>query len=178
MSAGRVRGARLLMGAVLVVGLVVDQLTKQWAIGALTPGEPVPFVGRALQFYLIRNPGAAFSLGEGATVVFAGLALAVLVGLVGYALPRVQTWGWAVALGLLGAGVAGNLSDRLFRPPAPFHGHVVDFLMLPRWPIFNVADMLIDSAAVVIVVLAFRTKGEDGPAPAAGAERRSGTGRR
>ena len=173
MSVQQTRGARILMGAVLVAGVVVDQVTKQWAVDTLTPGEPAPFLGQVLRFYLIRNPGAAFSLAEGATVIFTGLAIAVLVGLLVYALPRVRQRSWAVALGLLGAGVAGNLTDRLFRPPAPFHGHVVDFLMLPHWPIFNVADMMIDTAAVIVVVLAFSNRGD--PAPVARPDRPSGT---
>jgi len=77
---------------------------------------------------------------------------------------------WAVALGLLLAGVAGNLTDRLFREPGPMRGHVVDFLRLPHWPIFNVADVCINIAAVLIVVQALRGIGvngrratEDGP---------------
>jgi signal peptidase II len=61
--------------------------------------------------------------------------------------------GWAVALGLVSAGVAGNLTDRLFREPGFLHGHVVDFLQLPYWPIFNVADMCITAAAILIIVL-------------------------
>jgi signal peptidase II len=68
--------------------------------------------------------------------------------------PRIGHPGWAVALGFLCAGVAGNLVDRLFRAPAVLRGHVVDFLQLPHWPIFNVADMCIDTAAVMIIILA------------------------
>ena len=69
---------------------------------------------------------------------------------------------WAVALGLLLAGVAGNLTDRLFREPGPMRGHVVDFLRFPHWPIFNVADVCINVAAVLIVVQALRGIGVDG----------------
>ena len=77
--------------------------------------------------------------------------------------PRLGHPGWAVALGLLCAGVSGNLTDRLFRSPGPFRGHVVDFLELPRWPIFNVADMCITAAAILIMVLAVvRNVGLDG----------------
>ena len=61
---------------------------------------------------------------------------------------------WALALGLLCAGVAGNLIDRFARQPGVLRGHVVDFLQLPHWPIFNVADMCISAAAVLIMVLA------------------------
>ena len=63
---------------------------------------------------------------------------------------------WAVGFGFLLAGVTGNLADRLFRDPGPLRGHVVDFLMLPHWPVFNVADVCINVAAVVIVVQALR----------------------
>ena len=65
---------------------------------------------------------------------------------------RLGSVGWAVALGLLLAGVAGNLTDRLFREPGPLRGHVIDFLMLPHWPVFNVADMCINVAAVLIIL--------------------------
>jgi signal peptidase II len=58
-----------------------------------------------------------------------------------------------VAIGLLCAGVAGNLTDRLFRPPGVLRGHVIDFLELPYWPIFNVADMCITAAAIMIMYL-------------------------
>ncbi|WOP17658.1 signal peptidase II [Raineyella sp. LH-20] len=147
--------ARTILLGVAVVGVVLDQVAKQAAVAALVPERPVPLVGRLLQLYLIRNSGAAFSLGEGATWVFALLASLVLVGLLVVVLPRVRHWGWAVAFGLLGAGVAGNLVDRVVRPPAAFRGHVVDFLMLPHWPIFNVADMMIVAAAAVIIALSF-----------------------
>ncbi len=55
---------------------------------------------------------------------------------------RVRSTGWALALGLLLGGALGNLTDRVFREPAPFRGHVVDFLELPHWPVFNLADSL------------------------------------
>ena len=75
---------------------------------------------------------------------------------------RVRHRGWAVAFGLLLAGVVGNLTDRLFRVPGPFRGHVVDFLALPHWPIFNVAVVCIDAAGALIVVLLLRGVGLDG----------------
>jgi signal peptidase II len=77
--------------------------------------------------------------------------------------PRLRHSGWAVALGLLCAGVAGNLTDRIFRSPGVLRGHVVDFLQLPYWPIFNVADMCITAAAVMVIVLAVvKNVGVDG----------------
>jgi signal peptidase II len=84
---------------------------------------------------------------------------------------RVRTTGWAWALGLLLAGIAGNLTDRIFREPGPLRGHVIDFLQLPHWPIFNVADICINAAAVLIVVQSARGVPLRGREPAApGAE--------
>lgn len=154
--------ARAVMVAVAVVGIAADQATKQWAVASLTPGEPVPLLGTFLQLYLLRNPGAAFSMGEDFTVVFTVLAMVVLAALVVVALPRVRHWVWAVAFGLVAAGVGGNLVDRLGRPPAAFHGHVVDFLMLPRFPVFNLADSMLTAASVLVVAMSFF--GTHGPA--------------
>lgn len=154
---------RLLFVAVFLAGLTLDVVAKIVAVARLDPADPLRLLGGLLTLRLIRNPGAAFSLGEQFTVVFAALALAVLLFVVVRLVPRVRHGGWAVALGLLCAGVGGNLADRLFRSPGPGRGHVVDFLQLPYWPIFNVADLCITSAAVLIVILSvFRNVGLDG----------------
>lgn len=145
---------RIIFAVVAVLGLVADAVTKVLAVRYLDPGQPVRALGAVLQLRLIRNPGAAFSLGEGLTPVFAVLSLVVLVFVLLRLVPRLGHRGWGVALGLLVAGVSGNLLDRLIQPPGILRGHVVDFLQLPHWPIFNVADTCITSAAVLIVVLA------------------------
>ncbi len=144
---------RWLFALVAAVGLAADIVTKVAVVDRLDPDDPVRLLGGALTLRLIRNPGAAFSLGESFTFVFAILSAAVLTFVVVRLAPRIGHTGWALALGLLVAGVAGNLTDRLFRAPGFLRGHVVDFLQLPRWPIFNVADMCITSAAVLILVL-------------------------
>ncbi len=150
----RVRpGLRLLFAAVAVGGFAADVISKIIVVASLDPGAAVRLLGGALTLRLIRNPGAAFSLGQGFTFVFAILSSAVLAFVIFKLVPRLGHSGWAVALGLLCAGVSGNLTDRLFRAPGFLRGHVVDFLQLPRWPIFNVADMCITSAAVLIMVL-------------------------
>ena len=138
---------------VAVAGLAADILTKILVVERLEPASPVRLLGGVLTLRLIRNPGAAFSLGESFTFVFAVLSVAVLAFVVFRLAPALGHAGWAVALGLLCAGVSGNLTDRLFRAPGFLRGHVVDFLQLPRWPIFNVADMCITSAAVLIMLL-------------------------
>jgi signal peptidase II len=75
---------------------------------------------------------------------------------------KVGTPGWAVALGLLWGGVAGNLTDRLLREPGPMRGHVIDLFMVPNWPVFNIADICINVAAGLILLQTFRGIAVDG----------------
>ncbi|WP_375423103.1 signal peptidase II [uncultured Friedmanniella sp.] len=154
LTVGRRRRLLGLFAAVALTGLALDVVTKIVVVDRLPPLVPVRLLGGALTLRLIRNSGAAFSSGEHFTALFALAACAVLVFVGIKLVPRIGHPAWAVALGLLCAGVAGNLSDRLFRAPGVLRGHVVDFLQLPHWPIFNVADMCITGAAVLIMVLA------------------------
>lgn len=146
---------------VAAVALVVDLFSKQLAVRELTDRVPVQVVGELLQLRLVRNPGAAFSAGASLTPLITLIALAAAVTAAYYVL-QVRHRVWAVALGLLLAGVSGNLVDRLFRAPGPFRGHVVDFLALPNWPVFNVADICINLAGVLIVLLLVRGVSVDG----------------
>ena len=145
---------RLIFVVVAAGGLLLDQLTKIIAVRWLDPSDPPVLVGGLLTLRLIRNPGAAFSLGENFTMVFALLAVAVVSFVLIRLAPKVDHPGWAVALGLLVAGVSGNLMDRVFRAPGFLRGHVVDFFQLPHFAIFNIADICITSAAVLIMILA------------------------
>jgi signal peptidase II len=146
---------RVLLLAAFALPYAVDQATKWLAVDRLTGQPDKELVGDLLVLHLTRNAGAAFSTGTGYTGLFSCLAIvAVLVVL--WISRRVGNAGWAIALGLLLAGITGNLTDRLFRAPGVLRGHVVDFLMLPHWPIFNVADMCINVAAALILVQAFR----------------------
>ncbi|WP_432502019.1 signal peptidase II [Kineococcus arenarius] len=153
------RTALALAVAALVYAL--DQVTKVLAVAHLEPGVRQPLVGELLQFHLIRNPGAAFSFATGSTWVFTVLAAAVVVVALWLA-RRLRSTAWALAFGFLLAGAAGNLTDRLLREPGFARGHVVDFLELPHWPIFNVADASICAAAVLIALLSLRGVGLDG----------------
>lgn len=158
------RRAALIRWALVAVGcLVLDIVTKILAVATLEPGVPVPVLGDLLRLYLIRNPGAAFSIGEGATWIFTLLAAGVLVFLFAVVVPKLRHGGWAVGLGLVVAGISGNLIDRLVRPPGFARGHVVDFLQLPYWPIFNVADMCVVFGTITILVFwLVRGVGHDG----------------
>ncbi len=155
------RTAAGLSFAVAAVALVLDLASKQLAVRELTGRAPVEVVGNLLELRLVRNPGAAFSAGASLTPVISVVAVVATAVVVYYAL-QARHRGWAVALGLLLAGVSGNLVDRLFRAPGPFRGHVVDFFALPNWPVFNVADMCINVAAVLFVVLLLRGVRLDG----------------
>lgn len=153
-----------LLAATAAAVLVADQLAKWWALQTLTPGEPVAVFGSLITFDLIRNPGAAFSIGNGATWVLTLIACGVLVFIVVTA-RRIGSAAWAWALGLLLGGALGNLSDRIFREPGPGRGHVVDFIDYFGWFIGNLADIAIVGAAMVIAVLAMRGIGVDGRRP-------------
>jgi signal peptidase II len=147
------RRLRLLVALVAVTGLTADLVTKIIAVTQLEPLASVRLLGGLLTLRLIRNPGAAFSQGQRFTYVFAIAGIVVLTFVIIKLVPRIGHPAWAVAIGLLCAGVAGNLTDRLFRPPGVLRGHVIDFLELPYWPIFNVADMCITAAAIMIIFL-------------------------
>jgi signal peptidase II len=140
---------------------VLDQVTKLAAVAYLDPGRAVPLVDGVLQLRLIRNPGAAFGMATGLTWLLTLVALVVVVVVVRVA-RRLGSRGWTLALGLLLGGALGNLTDRLLREPGFARGHVVDFLELPRWPVFNVADSSIVAAAVLIGVLGLRGIAVDG----------------
>ena len=146
---------RVLLFAVFGLLYAADQVTKWLAVDRLTGKPDKELVGDLLVLHLTRNAGAAFSTGTGYTVLFSWLAIAAVLVVLWLSL-RVRNVGWAIAFGLLLAGITGNLTDRLFRTPGLLRGHVVDFLMLPHWPIFNVADMCINVAAALILVQAFR----------------------
>ncbi|MEV0287568.1 MULTISPECIES: signal peptidase II [unclassified Kribbella] len=144
-----------LFGAVGFLVLLLDQLTKALALEHLTPGEPVDVIGGFLKFNLIRNSGAAFSLGAGYTPYISAIQIIVALGVV-FLSRRLGSVGWAVAFGFLFGGALGNIIDRIFREPSPFHGHVIDFLQTPHWAIFNVADMAVTSAAALLVIQTLR----------------------
>ncbi len=138
--------------SIALVTVVLDQATKAWAERALADGQPRELVGDILQLRLTHNPGAAFSIGTGYTIVLTVVALAVIAVCIKLASRLGSVW-WEIALGLLLGGAIGNVTDRIFRDPAPFRGHVVDFLELPHWPVFNIADAAICVAAGMFVVL-------------------------
>ncbi len=135
--------------------VVIDQASKALAVARLE-GEPsVELLGQWLQLTFVRNPGAAFSLAGNYTILISAIAIIVAVVIVRTSRNLTSTW-WAVVLGGILGGALGNLLDRVLRSPAPLRGHVVDFLELPNWPVFNVADMALVGSAVLAVLLSIR----------------------
>jgi lipoprotein signal peptidase len=160
-SAARARLLRVLVATAVTV-VVVDQLSKAWAVEALTGRGRVDLVGDLFGLRLTRNPGAAFSLATGATWIFTILATIVVV-IIARIARDLGSRAWAVTLGLLMGGATGNLIDRLVREPGFARGHVIDFFELPHYPIFNVADSCIVTAAILIGWLGLRGVSVDGP---------------
>lgn len=152
---------QLLALGIAALGLGVDQLTKLAALTHLTPGEPEPLVGSWFQLSLYFNPGAAFGMGSSMTLVFSIFAILAFLGCLFIALPRIRRASHAVALGLLLAGVSGNLWDRIFQPPSVLLGHVIDFFALRHFAVFNVADICITVAAGLILLLSFASDRAD-----------------
>ncbi len=144
------RAGWLVVTALLVI--VADVASKQLAVATLSHRAPIRVIAHVLTLTLTRNGGAAFSIGGGATVLFTAVAVAVVVVIARTARSLVSK-GWAIALGLLLGGAVGNLADRVFRSPAPFRGHVVDWIQLPHWPVFNLADSAIVAGGVLAMVL-------------------------
>ncbi len=155
LSIARSKPAFLLALGIGVFGYSIDQLTKFFALDRLTEGKPVEVIGTLLRFTLIHNPGAAFGLGSNSTLALSIFAIVALLSCIFLGLPRVRSMPQGVALGLLIAGIAGNLHDRLLRGESPLFGRVVDFFQLPNFAIFNVADICITSAAVLVILMAF-----------------------
>jgi len=137
---------------VVAVLLAADQISKAWALGALTPFQGVPFIGDVLKLYLVWNDSAAFSIGFGATWIFTIISSLAAIAII-WSLFKTRSKSWSLTLSILLAGVLGNLADRLFRDPGFPGGHVVDFLQLPfGFPVFNVADICITSSMTLVVI--------------------------
>ena len=142
----------IVLWLVAVIVIVMDQVTKQWALSALSDGRHTALFGRALGLVLVRNPGAAFSFATGQTWIFALIAFFVVAVIIRVS-RNLASRSWAVALGLVLGGAVGNLIDRLLREPGFLRGHVIDFIDYGGYFVGNVADIAIVAAAVGIIVL-------------------------
>jgi signal peptidase II len=166
-TGGEVTGAPLPVGrrrigllvAVAALVLTADLVSKVAVVATLSERSPVRLLGGLVYLVQARNAGAAFSFAQGATVLFSAVAALVIVIILRSA-SQLRSLPWAISLGLILGGAAGNLADRLFRSPGPMRGRVVDWISVldPAgrvWPIFNLADSCIVVGGVLAVLLAF-----------------------
>jgi signal peptidase II len=154
---------RLLFAAVAVGLLVLDQVSKIWAVDALDRGEIIDVVW-TLRFKLAYNSGASFSMGEGWGRWIAVVAV-LIVGLLVWQGLQVRSRLSALALGMIVGGALGNVLDRAFRAGGDgfLGGSVVDFIDFQWWPVFNVADMGVVVGAILLVVASFLPVPDDDP---------------
>jgi signal peptidase II len=153
----RRRSSLIILACVAVGVIVLDQLTKHWVVSSILPrmqtGEgPIVLLGGLVKLTYTENTGAAFSIGTGMTWIFTIIALVVAVVILRSARRLGSRW-WAVALGGLLGGALGNLIDRLTRQPGIGRGYVVDWIQLPHFAVFNLADSAIVCSAILMVAL-------------------------
>jgi len=142
--------------AVGVAVCAVDVVSKVVVVAELSGRPPMSLLGGLITLQLYRNAGAAFGVGPSFTAMYALVAVAVLVAILRVS-GRLKSWLWALALGLVLGGAAGNLADRLFRSPGPMRGWVIDWIKLPYFPeTFNLADSALTVGVVLIVAASIR----------------------
>lgn len=147
---------------IALIALVLDQAVKILVERNMELGESFVVIPNFLDIHYILNPGAAFSMGEDFTIVFAILQAVVVVYVIYLLLRKVAVRSWAIILGCLLGGVAGNLTDRIFREPAFGFGHVVDMFSVQNFAIFNVADSFIVCSMIVVALMLIRGRNLDG----------------
>jgi signal peptidase II len=140
---------------VAAVVVVADQATKFWAERTLTGREPISVIGDFIQFRLLYNPGAAFSMGANATWLFTIIA-AIAAGWLLWYVTRPHPVSRVIVFSLLLGGATTHLIDRLFREPGFARGHVVDFIDYNGWFVGNVADIALVVGAACAIVLTAR----------------------
>lgn len=157
-------GRRLIPALAIALAVVAaDEGSKAWVQSRLAGGRVIALPGGWVDLRLISNPGAALSIGGGATWLFTAFAVAAVATIPWFA-ARVRSRVQAAALGLLLGGAAGNLADRLLRAPAPGRGRVVDFIDYHGLFIGNVADIAIVAGAGLLIVWATTTRDREQPA--------------
>ena len=147
--------SRLLVVSVAVLVLLVDVVSKQWALKNLSHGHFIHLYGEIF-LHLTANPGAAFSMGTDLTWAFTLLAV-IVIAVIFVTSARVTSLPWMVGLGGLAGGAAGNLTDRLVQPPSVGFGHVVDFIMVGNFPVFNLADAAIVCSVSLMFIASARS---------------------
>jgi signal peptidase II len=147
----------LLITAALVV--LVDQLTKSWAVTRLDGGRSIDIIEGVLTLRLTFNPGGAFGFGKEFPEFFLVATIVVIIAIVAW-VGRTGEVGMAIPLGLVLGGGIGNLIDRVIRS---FDGRVVDFIDVHFWPVFNVADSCIVVGVALVFLMGLRAGPDEEP---------------
>ncbi|MFC9933209.1 signal peptidase II [Glutamicibacter sp. NPDC127525] len=147
---------------IALIALVLDQTVKIAVEQNMRLGQSIEVIPGFFNIHYILNPGAAFSIGEDFTIVFAILQSAVAVYVIYLFFRKVLSRSWAIALGCLLGGVLGNVVDRLFREPGYGFGHVVDMFSVTHFAIFNVADSFIVCSMIAVAYMLIRGRNLDG----------------
>jgi signal peptidase II len=150
--------------AITLPVILLDQLTKAWIIEALRLHEAYPVIGGFFNIVHVRNPGAAFGFLAGASplfrsIFFVAVTLAAILLILHYLRTvRSDEFSLVGSLSLVLGGAVGNLIDRIR------FGEVVDFLDVYiggyHWPAFNVADAAISTGAFLLALLLFARRKE------------------
>lgn len=143
------RPKRGLLAATVLLVALIDQFTKVIAVSRLEGRPPVDVLGEWFQLVLLRNPGAAFSMGTDSTWLFTTIQIVFIVA-VAVGSKWLRTPWPTISAGLIAGGAAGNLIDRLFRDPSFYFGHVVDFLSVRGFAVFNLADSAITVGVIML----------------------------
>jgi len=163
--APRPRRPLLVIGAVTALVVVLDQLTKWWALEALTEPTRVIDLVWTLRLRVIYNTGTAFSLTSDSGPIVSVIALVVVAFLLWSG--RNQRSPWVLAsYGLVVGGTFGNMVDRVFRDgnEGVLGGAVIDFVDLQWFPVFNLADAALTVGIGLLLVVGFFTDALDEPA--------------
>lgn len=160
---------RLAFGCVSAGAVVlIDQLSKAWALTSLSTNVRVPVLGDWFGLQLAFNPGATLSFGAEVTWLVTLLGAAIVAVLV-VALTRARTSGRAIGLGIVLGGALGNMTDRLFASPGFGRGYVTDFLAYGELFIGNIADVALGVGVVILFIDAFarsrRSTSRQAPSP-------------
>jgi signal peptidase II len=149
--------------AVAVAVVIVDQLTKWWAVRTLDDRNIDVFW--TLRFHLSYNTGMAFSRGQNWGPLIGVVALVIVVVLL-LSVKRTSSRLSEVVVGLIIGGAIGNIVDRLIRDPYWLRGGVVDFIDFQWFPIFNVADMAITIGGALLILTSYLGSQHGHQAPA------------
>lgn len=147
----RLRERVAVFACISVIALILDQLTKWWAVHTLHAGEQVVIIPRMLSLTLVRNPGASLGMGSGMTWLISLIACAACVVLV-WLMVKTISMAWTVMFALAFSGALGNLIDRIAYADGFLNGKVIDFLNY-GWSVGNVADVFLCVAGVGIVIM-------------------------